>query len=107
MARRQMLKRLLTNLFDNARKYGLRLGKQAPLLIEIFSPSPHHLSLRLQDHGPGFDSTDQSRSDPAVCAGLERRATPRVPASGLPSWRALWRCTMACWSSAVQSEAVP
>jgi two-component system osmolarity sensor histidine kinase EnvZ len=55
--RRQMLKRLLTNLFDNARKYGA-IDPERPLLIEI-SASAEQVSLRLQDHGPGFDSTDQ------------------------------------------------
>ena len=77
-ARRQMLRRLLTNLFDNARKYGA-IGQKAPLLIDIFV-SPTHVSLRLRDHGPGFNSTDQFDLTRPFVRGSSGERNPRCRA---------------------------
>jgi two-component system osmolarity sensor histidine kinase EnvZ len=72
--RRQMLKRLLTNLFDNARKYGA-IGEKMPLLVEI-STSVRQVALTLRDHGPGFDRTDQGVLTQPFVRGADTGQTP-------------------------------
>jgi signal transduction histidine kinase len=77
---RQLLAQAISNLIDNALKYGVSVGKNAPEITLSLRVSPYEAVISIADKGPGIAETDLGRvTERFVRLDLARS----LPGSGL------------------------
>jgi signal transduction histidine kinase len=60
-ADRQLLAQAISNLIDNAMKYGVSLGRNAPEIVLSLEPTPAEAIIAVADRGPGIAEEDRAR----------------------------------------------